>query len=562
MALRERMIGVALLAALLLVPTQPAAAAMDAATKARIEKLESAVQALTAEIMDLKHSTLNEDKPQAQQTKSNKPAIENAGPSPGDKAMAATAQTAQGAKVTIDNGRPTIASADGKSSAALRGLIQFDNAYYMQDASARNLPAAYGPDLSSGSNFRRVYLGVQGKAFGDWSYNLNFDFGGANGTEASGRIQSAYVQYDGLKPFAFRIGAFPPPAGIEDGTASPDTMFLERNAPSDLQRSIAGGDGRDAVSVLYLGDRLFAALSYTGAKVQDSAVFDEQQALLGRVSDLLYSDSDAHFLVGVNGTYVIEPPDAVANGAPALSGTPGASALHTLTLSDPPELTVDSNGVRLVNTGALPAKHLWQWGVEAAGNWRNLYAQAGYYGFEVQRDDVAFKVFTNSSASHTEIVTPSDDSFNGWYVQGSWVLTGEAKTYIASNGAFGPPKLAQPFALDGSGWGAWELAARYSELDLNDHVNDTANIITNWTGATTRTFTYYNTVRGGEQRIATVGLNWYPNSFVRFALNYQWIDIDRLQAPATVTTSGTPALPMLDAGQTVQAIAFRSQISF
>jgi len=537
MIVLKHLASLALAAAAPIALAQPSLAATDAATKARIEKLESEIRELTAEVQDLKRSTSNQSadtqKPRAQDT-----------------------------KVTIDNGRPTIASADGKFSASLRGLAQFDTAYYMQDASTRNLPAAYGPDLSSGANFRRVYLGVQGKAFGDWLYNLNFDFGGANGTESSGRIQSAYLQYDGLKPLAFRIGAYPPPANIEDSTSPADTMFLERNAPSDLQRNIAGGDGRDAASILYTGDRLFAALSYTGGKIQDSAVFDEQQALLGRASALVYSDADAHFLVGVNGIYLIDPPDAVANGGAVLSNTPGATALHTLTLSNPPELTVDSTGVRLVNTGALPAKHLWQWGVEAAGNWRNLYAQAGYYGFELQRDDVAFKVFTSATTSHTQTVTPSDDSFSGWYVQGSWVLTGEAKTYNAANGAFNPPRPVMPFALDGTGWGAWELAARYSVLDLNDHVNDAANVITNWTGATSRTYTYYNTARGGEQRIATIGLNWYPNNFVRFALDYQWIDIDRLQTPATLTTTGTPTLPALEASQTVQAISVRSQIAF
>src|SRR5207244_6929579 len=139
---------------------------------------------------------------------------------------------------------------------------------------------------------------------------------------------------------------YPPPANIEDSTASGDTLFLERNAPSDLQRNIAGGDGRDAFTALYAGDRIFGALSYTGGKVQDAAVFDEQQALLGRASYLVYNAEDAHWIVGGNGTYIISMPDAVANGAPDLTTTPGASALNSFTLSDPPEITVDSNGIR------------------------------------------------------------------------------------------------------------------------------------------------------------------------------------------------------------------------
>lgn len=479
-------------------------------------------------------------------------------------------QVAESPKSSIKNGRPTFESADGKFSAQIRVLGQFDAAYYSQDVSAATLPAAYGPDLSSGANFRRVYLGIQGKLFGDWSYNFNYDFGGSGGTETPGHIQSVYLQYDGLKPFAVRAGAYPPPANIEDGTSAGDTLFLERNAPSDLQRNIAGGDGRDAFTALYAGDRLFGALSYTGGKVQDGAVFDEQQALLGRASYLVYNADDAHWIVGGNGTYIISLPDAVANGAPDLSTTPGAAALNSFTLSDPPELTVDANGIRLANTTSLPANHVTQWGAESAANFENLYAQAGYYDFEVDRAPVAYKVFTSSSTSVTQVVQPANNSFNGWYVQASWVLTGENKGYNPTTAAFTPPKPDHPFTLDGSGWGAWELGARYSDLNLNDTESDPASVITAWTGPTTRTYTFYNTVRGGEQKAFTLGLNWYPNEAVRFALDYQWIEIDRLRSGATpnaitgvtTTTTGVPAIPTVDANQTVQAIALRAQVGF
>jgi phosphate-selective porin OprO/OprP len=465
-------------------------------------------------------------------------------------------------QVKLDNGRPTFTSADGNFSIAIRALAQLDWGYYSQSAAAAALPAAYGPDLSSGTNFRRVYLGIQGKAFGNWSYNANFDFGGSGGTETPGHIQSVYLQYDGLAPFAFRVGAYPAPANIEDGTSAGDTIFLERNAPSDLQRNIAGGDGRDAVSVLYTGDEIFGALSYTGAKVQDTAVFDEQQSLLGRLSDRVWHDADVNLVVGVNGTYVIKLPDAVSNGLPNLSNTPGATALNSLTLSDPPELTIDSNGIKLANTGALPTRHVAQWGLEAAGNYDNFYAQAGYYGFDVERAPVAYKVFTSALTSATQIVQPSNNSLSGWYVQASWILTGEQKPYSVANGAFTAPKILHPFNFgEDSGWGAFELAGRFSELDLNSHALDASNVITGWSGVSNRTYTFFNTERGGDQRILTAELNWYPNNFVKFGFAYQYVQVSRLQSPATVTTAGAPVLPMLNGGQKFSTFAIRSQFS-
>jgi phosphate-selective porin OprO/OprP len=476
-------------------------------------------------------------------------------------------------KVSVDNGRLSVSSADGRFTAALRGLVQFDSGYYSQSHAASLLPAAYGPDFGSGSNFRRVYLGLAGRVFGDWSYNLNFDFGGSGGTETPGHIQSVYLQYDGLAPFGFRIGAYPPPANLEDATTPADTLFLERNSPSDLQRNIAGGDGRDAVSILYAAPTLYGAISYTGNKVQDGAKslqpggvttapsqFDEQESLLGRVAWLAVDTDHAHWLIGANGTYVIKPPDLVANGLATLNtSTAATSYLNTITLSDPPELTFDSNGYTLANTGALNARHLSQWGVETAANWRSLYGQAGYYGFHVQRSAEAL----TTAAGGTQIVQPSGDNFSAWYVQASWLLTGEERLYNPATASFTNPRVGAPFSFAKGNWGAFELAARYSDTNLNDHTNDTTNaVIANAAGAAagTHTYNYYNTVRGGDQRITTVGLNWFPNNVIKFALEYEWIQNSRLQAPTTVATTGTPALPAVNGGQNFSAVALRAQL--
>ena len=527
-----------------------AAAQQDQDRDTRLKTLEQEVQDLSSQIDDLKRSSSAQ-----YQDIQDKKATE--------------------AKVKIDNGRPTISSGDGKFTASIRGLAQLDWGTYMQSRASATLPAAYGPDLSSGANFRRVYLGVQGKLFGDWSYNLNFDFGGSGGTEAPGHIQSVYLQYDGLAPFAFRAGAYPAPSNLEDSTSSGDTIFLERNAPSDLQRNIAGGDGRDAVSILYLGDQLFGALSYTGNKVQESgSIFGEQESVVGRGSYLVYSDPDIHWLIGANGTYVFRPQGALARNAAFPGGAPNGTAPKTFSLSDPPELTIDENGLKLVNTTALSADHVSQWGLETAGNFDNLYGQAGYYDFEVERAPEAFSVFTASGTSSAKLVQPKSDAFHGWYLQAAWTITGEQRTYNTATGAFQPPKPDHPLDLESGDLGAFELAGRYSDLDLNDHTSDAATVVTNWTGAAppapqSKTYTFYNTVRGGDQRIWTATLNWYPVNAIKLALQYQLIGISRLQSgtsPSTLIvvgpTTSAPSLPTKSASQNLQTIAIRAQVQF
>src|SRR5689334_3839412 len=203
-----------------------------------------------------------------------------------------TKQLAAQSKSTVDNGRFTIASPNGAFSLSLRALVQFDEGYFAQ---GRN-PA--GVDFNSGTNFRRAQLGFSGIVFRDWSYNFLYDFGGY-GVENRGYIYNAYIEYDGLKPFFFRIGAYTPFLSQEDQTGSGDLLFPERAAAVDVSRNIAGAPSREAASIWVQGDTYHVALSYTGKKSGDGTTtgaavgtFDAQQALIGRAAWLAVSSPE------------------------------------------------------------------------------------------------------------------------------------------------------------------------------------------------------------------------------------------------------------------------------
>jgi len=417
-------------------------------------------------------------------------------------------------------GRPTITSADGRFSLAIRALVQYDQAYYMQGAQALKLSSSNGPDLSSGGNFRRTWFGVQGKLFGDWSYNFNYDFAGT-ATESPGHIQQVWLQYDGFGPVSIRAGAFAPSNGLEDGTSSSDTIFLERNAPADAARNMAGGDGRDAISVTYAANGIYAAVAYTGDKIADSSVYDEQQAVIGRLSSLLYDANDVKFVLSGGASYIFKAADTAA----------GKNASRTLTINAAPEITVDNTSTKFVTSGAVNIEDAWEWGLESAAEWQNVYAQAGYfrYGMDLRSGSSAY-------------------GFDGWYAQASWILTGESRPYSAATGSFGNPKPRIPFSFNGGGWGAWELAARYSDLNLND--KEGAIGVSLPTGG----------VRGGDQSIWTLALNWYPVGGLKFGLQYQNIAIDRI---GTIPASGsTAAKSNAEVGQTLNVVGLRTQVAF
>lgn len=92
--------------------------------------------------------------------------------------------------------------------------------------------------------------------------------------------------------------------------------------------------------------------------------------------------------------------------------------------------------------------------------------------------------------------------FRGYHVTGSWILTGEMRTYNRRNGTFGPVPVSR--SVYQGGISAWEVAARYSSIHLSDGLVD-----------------------GGEMDIFSLGLNWWLTPKFTVNLNYRHIDLDR-----------------------------------
>jgi len=103
-----------------------------------------------------------------------------------------------------------------------------------------------------------------------------------------------------------------------------------------------------------------------------------------------------------------------------------------------------------------------------------------------------------------------DPQFWGFYLFGSYFLTGEHRNYGTRAGTFFPLQPKHNFHPRKGRWGAWELAVRFSYVDLND-----------------------KDIRGGKEANFTAGLNWYLTRKTRFMLNYiRAIVKDRETPPA------------------------------
>ncbi|HEY1614387.1 MAG TPA: porin [Rhizomicrobium sp.] len=422
-----------------------------------------------------------------------------------------TAAEKSQASVTIKKGRPTIATRDGKYSMSFIGLVQADGATF--DKATVTGPKGTPVFDRSGMNFRRAQIGIQGNLDSDFGYKFVYDFGGAGGQESGAesiltnttppvvavnpsgaRVQSAFITYKGiLDPFTFKIGAFPTPANLADATGADDLLLNERASPAQLSRGLDADDGRDGLGFQGNGDIWYLS-TYLTTDTFGKGQIAGQEAFVGRAAVAPIQNADSNFNVHLGGNIgnVFHP-----EGVTAVSSSGSVIApFYGVSFSDRPELREWNQS--WINTGSINAKSAYSAGVEGAVSYGPFLLEGENFWYGIDRRD--------PSAGQT------NPNFSGWYLEGSWVMTGEPRPYNMASAAFARPTPAHDFDPAHGEWGAWELAGRYSQSDLDYNVNSLVAA---------------DQVRGSEQDIFSAGVNFYPNYNLKFMFDWQSIDIKR-----------------------------------
>jgi phosphate-selective porin OprO/OprP len=505
--------GVALCGLLALAP---AAHAQTAPSKGQIDALQQQIQLLQQQLQALQ-TQVTQTQAQAQATAAAQAATA--------QKVAAAAPAADGPKVTeTATHRFGLSSADGRNTIQLTGRVQFDAGDYLNYEPGKGNTVR---DLSSGVNARRARLGVVGKFDQDWGYGLIYDFGGSSdtltntnsGAPTSG-IQNAYIQYNGFKGATIEGGYLDLPITLDEATSSNDIMFLERAASVNIANLIAAGDFRSAFGGHWSNDRLWLGAYFSGPTSGSAHTIGalggsaNQTGIAGRVAYQVLNAPDYTLHIGGDVESLINPPHA--------------GGFRSITLSDRPELRIDPTS--FLSTAAINnVSGATTYEAELAGGYKSFFVQGEYFHYTVDRD------------------TLSSLDFDGAYAEASWTITGEHRKYNTSTAAYGGIVPDHPFSFGADGFtglGALELAARYSYVDLNDDFQSGK------TAAST------GGVAGGFQRVYTAGINWYPNSNIRFMLDYLHGDISKAQATSGSVALGTPI------GAKFDAIALRSQFAF
>ena len=111
--------------------------------------------------------------------------------------------------------------------------------------------------------------------------------------------------------------------------------------------------------------------------------------------------------------------------------------------------------------------------------------------------------------------------YKAWNIAGTYLLTGEKRpengTPRVKNPLYGPETPGG----SGRGWGAWEVAFRYSGIQGNEPGVFFNNV---YTPQLVPTYDLHTDE-------FTFGVNWYPNYWVRLQTN---VNVDRLKQPSTI----------------------------
>jgi phosphate-selective porin OprO/OprP len=414
------------------------------------------------------------------------------------------------------------------------GYLQYDAANYAQakpgplDQDFRRGPEGEaGPnarELRDGGYLRRFRLGGEGTLGEHFSYRAMFDLAG-DIRPGDARVYELWLKYDRFAPYVVIAGAYPQLANMEDATSADSTLFLERASAANLARNLVAGEGRIGVTLRRSDPKLMVAVSLTGPVIDDPPDHSPRSAVIVRASRALGNIQGFSVHLGGSAGYVLVPP---RRSGEAPEGYP-------FQLKDTPELAVDPT--QLIDSGVVAADHASVLGLEFAAQRHNLFLQAETFRFGVERKSNAGK----------------DPVFWGYYIEGSWILTGERRRFDPSRAAFWFPKPDRP--LGAGGWGAWELAFRYSRMDLNFHPGE-PGLPPPPEG-----------VRGGDQSIWSAALEWYPRPRTRLMLEWQHVSVDRLNPAGAENPEPfgpPPATPPtgVQIGQSYDAVAMRLRYAF
>ncbi|HXC51595.1 MAG TPA: porin [Candidatus Limnocylindrales bacterium] len=348
-----------------------------------------------------------------------------------DESAAAPAVEAPAvAKATGGTAKPTagyddgffVSSGDGAYKLRINGYVQADGRFFADSDIRKNVDQFV---------IRRARLDLRAKLWKRYIVRIAPDFAGSDLS-----LKYAYIETDFSDAFMLRVGKYKTPFGIEQLESSTALPFAERALPDNIV------PGRD-IGVELFGDPTGGRLSYT-------------IAVLNGVPDGGNGDGDVNDAVDIAARlfatpYAPSPYSPLRGAGFGIAGTWGREQGSTSSPQLPSYKTsgrttffsYEDDGTKAGTT------------IADGDRWR-ISPQASWY-------EGPFGLLTEYVRSSQRLSRDGDKATvdnQAWQIRTSWILTGER----ASPERVDP---AYPFDFGGGHWGAWQLALRWSSLDVD-----------------------------------------------------------------------------------------------
>jgi len=466
----------------------------------KLDEQEKRIEALENE--------LKEQKEEIAQAAARQAAERNASPTPSSTATAGATAAVSG-KAAIEassNAGPVgsagtvvagpsglfIQSADGANVIRFRGNLAVDGRFYSDKSTA---------DTAETWTFRRVRPYFEGTLDRIYDFRFMPDFG--NGKSV---IVDAFVTGRFAPWFAVQAGKFKGPVGLERLQPDQFNRFMELGFPSALvpNRDLGVQIGGDVA-----GGTLGYAVGYfdgtadgnsTDANASPDVDNDGKRDWEGRLFAQPFIRSGNPWLrglgFGIGGTYV-NTVGSATNTLLATYKTPGQQNFFTY---------------RTGTTATYADGKRERWSPQ-------FYYYAGSFGLigeYVRSDQEVSRQVTGTSKRSDTIGNEA------WQVSASYFLTGERAAY----NSFTPKSTFEPGR---PGWGAWEIVARFSQLEIGE------------AAFTEGAASFADpSVSPRKATAAGIGINWYLNQNVKWMFDYERTRFDG-GAPAGTDRAGENA---------------------